>query len=170
MKFKRKQGESVLFKLGGDDKQIVSGKIVGLAQDAIPTLGEMWMVKLDKPLDKTYPFDTVPCFEIFIIKTAQPVATDFEGVIIKPNQKPYKLVRMDWDESEAGWGVRPDGYSLHISEEDYNVYLKEYWKRMPKNTPHEYSRPGGYLKKVQKSLTDKEYQSLVKHKGLRYFK
>ena len=46
-----------------------------------------------------------------------------------------------WEESEKGWGVRPDGYSLHSNQEDVKKYIKEYWDGMPKQTPDEYSRP-----------------------------
>jgi hypothetical protein len=46
-----------------------------------------------------------------------------------------------WEESEAGWGVRPDGASLHLNESDSLIYVKEYWDKMPDTVPAEYSRP-----------------------------
>lgn len=50
-----------------------------------------------------------------------------------------------WTETESGWGCRPDGASLHLTKEDYNSYVKKYWKelreRYGENTPHEYSHP-----------------------------
>lgn len=48
-----------------------------------------------------------------------------------------------WEESERGWGERPDGFSLHISYEGLQRYIKKYWDRMPDSTPDEYSRPSG---------------------------
>lgn len=48
---------------------------------------------------------------------------------------------MEWEESERGWGTRPDGYSIHISPEAYETWLAAYWARMPKETPDEYERP-----------------------------
>jgi hypothetical protein len=48
-----------------------------------------------------------------------------------------------WIESEAGWGVRPDGWSLHQSLEHLDTFVREYWKRMPDKAPAEYSRPHG---------------------------
>lgn len=49
-----------------------------------------------------------------------------------------------WEESEAGWGVRPDGYSLHLSLDDAKQYIKDYWDDQPEGpAPAEYSRPCG---------------------------
>jgi hypothetical protein len=48
-----------------------------------------------------------------------------------------------WLERERGWGQRPDGYSLHLSETDRKTYLKEYWDKMPKQVPDEYSKEDG---------------------------
>ena len=57
-----------------------------------------------------------------------------------------KIYVMTWTESEAGWGQRPDGYSLHKSPEDFKKYTDEYWSRMPKGqTPHEYSYPDSQM-------------------------
>ena len=53
------------------------------------------------------------------------------------------LVLQEWEESEQGWGVRPDGYSFHLSEEDCKAYVKEYWASMPKEVQYEYSRTCG---------------------------
>jgi len=46
-----------------------------------------------------------------------------------------------WDESELGWGIRPDGYSLHLNLEDCDAYVVDYWARMPREVPYAYSRP-----------------------------
>lgn len=48
-----------------------------------------------------------------------------------------------WEESEAGWGVRPDGYSLHLTREDVDKFITAYWKSQPDQVPNEYSRPSG---------------------------
>ena len=55
----------------------------------------------------------------------------------------YKVVCQRWEESERGWGVRPDGYSLHLTESDRQTFVKAYWDRMPDNVPDEYLRPSG---------------------------
>lgn len=54
----------------------------------------------------------------------------------------YTVLCQLWEESERGWGVRPDGYSLHLSENDRQDYINAYWERMPKSVPDEYERPG----------------------------
>ena len=54
-----------------------------------------------------------------------------------------------WEESEAGWGTRPDGYTLHVKEEDIQAFLQKMRDREAKqgygfgNAPPEYSRPCG---------------------------
>ena len=53
------------------------------------------------------------------------------------------VVVQKWEESERGWGTRPDGYTLHLSVTDRDSYVKEYWARMPDTVPAEYSRPAG---------------------------
>ncbi len=61
--------------------------------------------------------------------------------------KTFPVVRLDWEESGRGWGIRPDGCSLHKTIEDSNKFVKEYWAGMPDEVPDEYSRPafGGQL-------------------------
>lgn len=50
---------------------------------------------------------------------------------------------VEWEESERGWGVRPDGWSLHLTDQDAYKYIRLYWDGMPDSTPDEYSRPVG---------------------------
>ncbi len=57
----------------------------------------------------------------------------------------------DWVESERGGDQRPDGYSVHLSEEERNLFVTHYWDDMPNETPHEYSRPSGRLRIAQVS-------------------
>jgi hypothetical protein len=54
-----------------------------------------------------------------------------------------KAICQKWEESERGWGSRPDGYSLHLCESDRQAFIKKYWDRMPASAPDEYSRPDG---------------------------
>jgi hypothetical protein len=54
--------------------------------------------------------------------------------------KTYVAYLITWTESERGWGYRPDGASLHLTQDDAKKYLKAYWDRMPTEVPHEYSR------------------------------
>ncbi len=51
------------------------------------------------------------------------------------------LYAIEWEESERGWGVRPDGYSFHRSPEEAKEFIEEYQKKLPKEVPDEYSRP-----------------------------
>lgn len=56
-----------------------------------------------------------------------------------------------WEESERGWGVRPDGYSLHPNNGALTQYVKDYWDGLPDKAPDEYSRPCGspFIKDIE---------------------
>jgi hypothetical protein len=56
------------------------------------------------------------------------------------SKKTHVAYMVTWTESERGWGVRSDGASLHLSQDDIGAYLKEYWDDMPAEAPYEYSR------------------------------
>lgn len=72
-----------------------------------------------------------------------------------------------WTESEAGWGTRPDGVSLHLTKEDYESFTKEYWETNGGGpTPSEYSREDGRTKVVH--VSDEIYREIKETKhGLR---
>jgi hypothetical protein len=55
----------------------------------------------------------------------------------------HQVLCQKWEESERGWGTRPDGYSLHLTDADREVFIARYWADMPKYVPDEYSRPSG---------------------------
>lgn len=80
----------------------------------------------------------------------------------------YSVYKQDWEESERGWGVRPDGYSLHATLSDCKEYIEAYWKSMPDYIPDEYSRPVG---KTLLIVVDEDiYKKVLERKpGVRVF-
>lgn len=49
---------------------------------------------------------------------------------------------LSWEESEAGWGCRPDGVSLHLTAAHAKAYLQAFYAaRPPGLTPECYDRP-----------------------------
>lgn len=71
---------------------------------------------------------------------------------------------LSWEESEAGWGVRPDGMSLHLSPQHVKAYLAELTRsRQGTPTPHEYDRPSGDAVAVE--VSEQVYQDLVDKGG-----
>lgn len=79
------------------------------------------------------------------------VARDMDGKKLatkeratKKSVKLFTVVCQEWEESERGWGVRPDGASLHLTAEDCAKYVKAYIARQPPGpAPHEYTRTSG---------------------------
>ena len=56
-----------------------------------------------------------------------------------------KVYLQYWEESERGWGVRPDGCSLHLTLEDNKNYVGTIYKdrENDKEVPYEYDRVVG---------------------------
>jgi hypothetical protein len=55
-----------------------------------------------------------------------------------------KCVLQFWEESEKGWGIRPDGCTIHLNERFRDSYIsKIYSNRSNKSIPKEYDRPVG---------------------------
>lgn len=73
------------------------------------------------------------------------------------------VVMQKWDESEFGWGIRPDGCSLHKVSTDVEKYVQEYWDRMPEAVPHEYSRPGSGPTVIE--ISDELYEKVASSKN-----
>jgi len=79
----------------------------------------------------------------------------------------HTVVGQKWEESEKGWGTRPDGHSIHLSEQHRQQYIKEYWDRMPNAVPDEYSRPCTNPYPID--IDEETYQKLILKGGnLRY--
>ena len=79
-----------------------------------------------------------------------------------------QVVMLEWEESERGWGARPDGYSLHLNIDDCNMYIEKYWDSMPDKAPDEYSRPAGEPCNV--NVSNETYKKLQESKiGLRIY-
>lgn len=83
-----------------------------------------------------------------------------------------------WEESERGWGTRPDGYSLHLTEEDVPIFIGQFMldqrsffeERGTKGTPDEYTRSCGkpYLAEVdKKQFAEIDYEGHVNGKKFR---
>ena len=88
-----------------------------------------------------------------------------EKQIIKAG--PHQVVCQKWEESERGWGVRPDGFSLHLSHDGLRKYIKEYWDGMPDEAPDEYSRPSGTPYEV--GVAEEVVVKIERNGGLRYY-
>lgn len=77
------------------------------------------------------------------------------------------IVIQMWLESERGWGTRPDGFSIHLSNTNCKKYCEEYWveekKRNAKSlyAPDEYSREDGEPKVIE--VQDFVHDALVKN-------
>ncbi len=75
-------------------------------------------------------------------------------------EKLKEVIYVNWEEYESGWGVRPDGCSLHLTKTDCQNYLKE---QKLKETSNEYSRPAG--KPVIAYVTPLIYKKIKENHG-----
>jgi hypothetical protein len=76
--------------------------------------------------------------------------------------------RVDWIESERGFGKRDDGCSLHVSEEVARAYVQEYNDTLPDDhVPDCYARAVSSYKVI---VLDKEmFSKLQEKQSLRYW-
>jgi hypothetical protein len=89
--------------------------------------------------------------------------------INSPDKDPNKLIVVyiqPWEETERGWGTRPDGISIHRSEDvvskHCNEIMDEQEQRFGSEVPDEYSRPlTGYHYKahIKQSKFDEIFQN-----------
>ena len=71
-----------------------------------------------------------------------------------------------WEESEAGWGCRPDGFTVHKDEADQKAFIKAYWAKQPAGpAPAEYTRPDGNGFSMELAEDDELYLKLIKSKN-----
>lgn len=84
---------------------------------------------------------------------------------------PLRVVVQKWEESERGWGTRPDGYSVHLTDDDRQAYIDEYWASMPDEAPAEYSRPHGtpYEAEIAPDKREDFLAEITDKKGLRFY-
>jgi hypothetical protein len=84
----------------------------------------------------------------------------------KTKDKKYQpVVYVNWEESERNWGIQPDGCSLHLKEDDFREFEKEYWDSMPDKVPDEYSRPAD--RPILAYASRKLYEKIRGSSGLR---
>lgn len=55
------------------------------------------------------------------------------------------VIVQNWEESERSWGVRPDGFTVHISKEQRDAYVSWYNQTFNNlsEAPDEYTRVSG---------------------------
>jgi hypothetical protein len=72
-----------------------------------------------------------------------------------------------WEESERGWGVRPDGCSLHLSEDSHKRYLNEIYttRQGEMSIPDEYDRISGPL--IECFISDTLFKLVMEKNSLR---
>lgn len=79
-----------------------------------------------------------------------------------------KVFMQLWEESERGWGTRPDGCSLHLSIEEKIIYINNvYNSRNNLSTPDEYDRVVG--SEIEVFIEDSLYESIKFSKSVRLF-
>jgi O-acetyl-ADP-ribose deacetylase (regulator of RNase III) len=124
-------------------KQEFSGKRMGLPLIGAGLAGGDWST-ISKIIEEELQGENVT---IVIWENSQ---EDWQLKLISDSQKIWSNIAIleTWTESESGWGQRPDGVSLHLTEDDYKEYVKNFWEGKSGPAPHEYSREDGNTKVV----------------------
>lgn len=75
----------------------------------------------------------------------------------------HPAILQEWEESERGWGVRPDGATLHLTEEDRVRYVAGFnaeFNPPTDDVPDEYRRVSGPARHVR--VTPAAYAALIR--------
>ena len=78
-----------------------------------------------------------------------------------------KVILQIWEESERGWGTRPDGCSMHIDLKERENYIQTIYDSRKSETsiPDEYERIVG--EGVEAFIEDSLYNLVQKDKSIR---
>ncbi len=87
-------------------------------------------------------------------------------------KKRHTIVCQRWLESERGRGCRPDGASLHLTEEDRKEFCAAHWESERERTTDEGNAPDVYEREdgqaTQMNVDDHTYERITSTKhGLR---
>lgn len=63
----------------------------------------------------------------------------------------FALYGIEWQESEKGWGIRPDGFSFHRTQQESEQFIKDFSAKQSREVPDEYSRPLGKARLIEVS-------------------
>lgn len=82
------------------------------------------------------------------------------------------VICQEWEETEnePGWGVsvRPDGFSLHLSQEHRTAFIKEFNAKQSKSVGG-WSRAEGQPYYVKLRINSKMYKELMAAKNGKFF-
>lgn len=72
------------------------------------------------------------------------------------------VVIQNWEESERGWGTRPDGFTIHVDMDQHKKYVDWYYKTFNNGdeAPHEYTRVCG--DPIEVEISDELYDRIQK--------
>jgi hypothetical protein len=71
-----------------------------------------------------------------------------------------KCILQIWEESERGWGTRPDGCTIHTDDDVRIKYIDSIYesRKIEKSIPDEYDRPIG--KSIECFISDRLYEKI----------
>jgi len=78
-----------------------------------------------------------------------------------------KVILQLWEESERGWGTRPDGCSLHTDFSNRKQYVESLYEGRSEVAPDVYERVIG--DPIPAFVTDNLYNRILKDKSIRLF-
>lgn len=80
-------------------------------------------------------------------------------------QRTYVVIRKGWIESERGWGQKPYGYSLHLTEGDMKAFIDEHWSKWPDEVPEWFYGPDIMSFPRPFEVDEKTYQDIKKSRN-----
>lgn len=138
-----------------DDKEALDLQKV---QSVLDTLNTTKGVLLESILSELRSLKTITSNKRKIyVKNTDTGLTAFISAVSKKSFSEHKIpdiaavYAVEWEESERGWGCRPDGYSFHASLEKAQAYINMHYSTHTGPVPDEYSRSVGSPRLVEVS-------------------
>lgn len=78
-----------------------------------------------------------------------------------------KVILQLWEESERGWGTRPDGCSIHVDLKNQKQYIKDCYEDRGDDVPNVYERVVG--DPIDAFVDDRLMMIIEKEKNVRLF-
>lgn len=108
---------------------------MGYEQGSGPRPTRTWVAYANNPW-----IEEIDPHQHFIVRRGEPSSVEATE---ESDSTQYTVLCQEWVERERGWGMRPDGFTLHLTKEDHDAWVKRHYARHTGPVPDEYTSTVG---------------------------